>query len=1192
MKSVRAPLLVRRAATAAGLALLAALPARAQTASLVADLNPGAWESAAPQAQNLFAAGGKLFFATGYQGEPAVVDAANGSAGSGTTLLADLCPECGSSPEYLGSLGNVVLFVATPGGSGTASGLYRTDGTRAGTFSLGVAADRPGFGSPSFRQVFAGGLFFFIHCDQGGRCELWKTDGTVAGTGRVKDLAPGSSINPRIDTLTAVGRRVFFFVDLVTTIELWASDGTAAGTTRVRAFPDRPFLSTRAGGSSRFYFLSRTTFEQPEQIWVSDGTAAGTRSVSQFQNSGALAESTLQVLGDQAYVVANDVLHGDELWTSDGTPAGTRRLTEFGYFTPFASRSAPVPLVGLGSRQVFPATDGLHGVQIWTTTGTPESTTALGPAQFRGQRLVPVAGGRAVFLAEGDAGAELWGTDGTPPGTRRLPLACAGHCTLSGADPTPLFGLAFFTVQDGNGVVSLWSSDGTPAGSRRFAGPFPGNFSTAVGELAAVSRQVFFTLQTDGTSTYRLWTSDGQPGGTRPVPGLDSGGSSNPFDLVPLASQLAFTACDGQDRQVFRTAGTPATTERTDLHTFFPECNAGGGPEELTAAGSTVFFWFENDSSDEELWSLPPSGGAVRLAGFGFLGGSVPRLVALGDRVYFILRPLDDNELQLWQSDGTPAGTVRATGLAAIPSPNRIDRVGGTLYIQGFSDAGRELWTSDGTAAGTRQLRVDHDQFLGPFAQAGPWVFFFVVTSDYHTDLWRTDGTAAGTSLVREVSSATFDSPADPVALSGTLYFFASTPTGRALFRSDGTAAGTVALKEFRPESDSFSSQPVSSYLTVFAGRLFFAANDGVSGRELWSSDGTAAGTVRVADVNPGPGSGRVAELAVAGGRLYFAAYDPVHGSELWESDGTAGGTRLAADLAPESASSYPKHLAAVGSRLYFAANDGISGYELWTIDTAAPAACQSGDTRLCLASGRFQVEVDWKDFQGNTGTGHAVPLTADTGYFWFFADSNVEAVVKVLDARSLNQAFWIFYGALSSVDYTITVTDTQTGLSRRYHNPSGQLASVGDTNGFGPLGAFDTKTFETSAPALALVAARTDARAATGTCTSGPGKLCLQSNRFALTTAWKDFQGHTGTGTAVSLTGDTGYFWFFSPTNVEVVTKVLDGRGLNNKFWLFYGALSNVEYTLTVTDTQTGAVKTYKNPLGQFGSVGDTGAF
>jgi hypothetical protein len=54
----------------------------------------------------------------------------------------------------------------------------------------------------------------------------------------------------------------------------------------------------------------------------------------------------------------------------------------------------------------------------------------------------------------------------------------------------------------------------------------------------------------------------------------------------------------------------------------------------------------------------------------------------------------------------------------------------------------------------------------------------------------------------------------------------------------------------------------------------------------------------------------------------------------------------------------------------------------------------------------------------------------------------------------------------------------------------------------------------------------------------------------------------------------------------------VLDGRGVNGSFWFFYGALSNVEYTLTVTDTTTGAVRTYRNPVGNFASVGDTGAF
>ena len=66
-----------------------------------------------------------------------------------------------------------------------------------------------------------------------------------------------------------------------------------------------------------------------------------------------------------------------------------------------------------------------------------------------------------------------------------------------------------------------------------------------------------------------------------------------------------------------------------------------------------------------------------------------------------------------------------------------------------------------------------------------------------------------------------------------------------------------------------------------------------------------------------------------------------------------------------------------------------------------------------------------------------------------------------------------------------------------------------------------------------------------------------------------------------MALTGDTGYFWFFDPANVEVIVKVLDGRGVNGHVWVFYGALSNVEYTLTVTDTQTGLATRYFNPLG-----------
>jgi len=86
--------------------------------------------------------------------------------------------------------------------------------------------------------------------------------------------------------------------------------------------------------------------------------------------------------------------------------------------------------------------------------------------------------------------------------------------------------------------------------------------------------------------------------------------------------------------------------------------------------------------------------------------------------------------------------------------------------------------------------------------------------------------------------------------------------------------------------------------------------------------------------------------------------------------------------------------------------------------------------------------------------------------------------------------------------------------------------------------------------------------------------------------------QGQSDVGTAVAVTTDTGYFWFFNSSNVELVVKVLDGRAVNGKFWVFYGALSNVEYTITVTDTQSGAVKTYRNPDGTLASVADTNAF
>jgi hypothetical protein len=104
----------------------------------------------------------------------------------------------------------------------------------------------------------------------------------------------------------------------------------------------------------------------------------------------------------------------------------------------------------------------------------------------------------------------------------------------------------------------------------------------------------------------------------------------------------------------------------------------------------------------------------------------------------------------------------------------------------------------------------------------------------------------------------------------------------------------------------------------------------------------------------------------------------------------------------------------------------------------------------LCLAGSRFRVEADWETAPGERGNGHAVALTNDAGYLWFFASANVEAVVKLLDACAFNQRYWVFAAGLTDVATLLTVTDTRSGLARQYVNPQGlAFRPLQDTDAF-----------------------------------------------------------------------------------------------------------------------------------------------
>jgi ELWxxDGT repeat protein len=1197
----------------------------AQTASPVADLATGTSvvESSSPQ-QYTAVRGGRVVFAATVPESGTEVWTSDGTD-VGTRMLADICPgPCSSFPEILGVLGGNALWVTS--GDGLPDRIWSTDGTRDGTFPL---ADG---GAPLrvFRQVVEGvedleyqplrraqlgGRLYFQACGTAHGCGVWSTDGTAAGT---RLSVPGSKIGgASIGALAAAGGKVFFVTSVTSTTgdsggSLWRTDGTATGTLLLASFPSLPRALTSATG---LFFTAPGRDGNGEELWVSDGTRLGTKPLTHFTppapfTPGPQFEPVLVAAGNHVDFAADDGGHGWEIWQSNGTVGGTRRITNFSNPQPFSFFNLASELVEVQGRVLVQASDGAPGWKLWASTGDPATVApihdCLGGCQtdVAGHGLVALFGNRALFLAE-DAvhGLEPWSTDGTVAGTQFLRDLCPGTCSSQvGATARLPGGVGFVDVPTDNSPAQLWSSDGTPAGTRALT-----HFTAdqAAGDalplaIGGSGGRIFFSASNaDGVEPWLI-----EAGEPRQIANLaPDAPSSDPRSLTPVAGGLVFQAFVDGTTRLFQTDGTTTSQILAAIHPpdtlpCLPLC----GPASVSLGSWAAFL----DAP------LAPQGGFQLFRTDGTVVGTFPltnvvppdrldlNLVAIaGGKVLFFIERHDRREL--WRSDGTAAGTALVSvvpGTAASATPAGFTSTGAEAWFGLNGDDGSAtVWRSNGTSVSTAATLPAGLQILGlPFTLAGGRVFFETMdTGGNHTvQLWSTNGTTAGTVAVL---SGPGIGVLEMTEFAGGLYFLAFDASLTAeLWTSDGTAAGTVRLHPFSLLGEDQSTGVRPHGLTVAGNHLFFAAKGGAEGTELWTSDGTAAGTVLVKDIDPSGSSNPDHFVAVGSGaasRVFFSAFDPLHGVELWQSDGTSAGTRLVQDIAPEDLSSAPDQLTVAGDQLFFTADDGAIGRELWSLPFTGSAGCQASATVLCLG-GRYQVEVAWRDPLDRRGAGMAVPLTGatgDTGAFWFFGADNYELVVKVLDGTAVNGHVWVFYGALSNVEYTLTVTDTQTGLARRYVNPPGTLASVGDVHAFGPLGA----KAKAPAPLVASPAAatlRTALRAAPVPCDPAPGRLCLHDSRFAVDVTWKDFQGNTGNGTAVTLTNDTGSFWFFDAANLELIVKVLDGTGVNGHFWLFYGALSNVEYTLTVTDTATGTQRRYTNPSGRFASVADTLAF
>ena len=319
----------------------------------------------------------------------------------------------------------------------------------------------------------------------------------------------------------------------------------------------------------------------------------------------------------------------------------------------------------------------------------------------------------------------------------------------------------------------------------------------------------------------------------------------------------------------------------------------------------------------------------------------------------------------------------------------------------------------------------------------------------------------------------------------------------------------------------------------------------------------------------------------------------------------TGGGTPIVA-TAPRDATSRVVSGLQPGTTHTFwveARNDRGSAFSLDVEATTPPeggggggggGACSPSESEMCLGGGRFRVSVDWRDGSGNAGDAQVVPAaTDDSGLFWFFDPNNWEMLVKVLDGCGLNDRFWVFSAATTNVEYTLRVTDTETGSVAEYFNPLGTAAAaLTDTEALHVCSAraapVEPRRVDLAdvPEGVAEVGRRRgdsgDGRPRDGDCVAGETSMCLGGDRFRVRVDWRDFSGNTGQASVVPVgSNDSGLFWFFGPDNWEMLVKILDGCALTNHYWVFSAATTNVEYTLRVTDTETGSVAEYFNPLG-----------
>ncbi len=833
-----------------------------------------------------------------------------------------------SCPESFSALGDHVYFAADDGVAGKR--LWRSDGTEVGTEKFGPD-ELAGEGFRLWPRLVLGKLFFLGSSD-GGEYEMWVTDGTAPGTrhlAAMDDAMESGNLPYEAGYLASIGNNFVYAAEG----RIWKLSEDME--TSELLFHGSESSSYAKAGNLLCFFNQDA--EHGIELWTCDGTVEGTAIVKDIVPGGDPGVAWYVDVKSMGAIV---LFQGDDrgLWRSDGTEPGTYRLMEN------TSGSDYQWLSGDDAQQYFAL-----GGDIWITNGEIDGTRVIIPWGATDNSFVSAPGEigpSGLFLCvleNGEGGTELWRSDGKLEGTFQIALWSGYRVTtdwgpeisgvryfLNGDYPDTILGstdgtmdgtVSIMVIPSADGFSScyqsrityrsalpngrfllsplntvgneLWVSDGTLGGTELIRNIRAETTTSSPKILAATGGALYLDATTDGD--HRFLSSDGQPSGT-----LTQLAEAAPSRFVELAGRLIYS--DFLVSDPYRTDGTVAGT--------VPLCpqlwQETGDP--AAERRFSVFMGFRGDSV---LFAAYVRGGAL-----------IPKQ-------------------ELWQTDGTDAGTgvlaqfdSQAQQLRTWETKAHFREVS-FFSARAAGESPLGLWKSDGTMEGT--IPVPAPQVIDPqiFSPCQKHTFFTAELPGirYIYGFWRSDGTEEGTVYLNPIVPTT-----SVVELAGQGYFKAVDAGAKAeqLWRSNGTPEGTLPIKSFTPGPGGVAPLRNDRDPIVVAGRLaFFAANDGVVGRELWVLDTRAGEEIRlVADIRPGADGSNLHNIVARGERIFFTANDGVHGVELWQSDGSPEGTTMMGDIYPGTLPSSPESLTVFGNRLIFSATDGsATGRELWAVD-------------------------------------------------------------------------------------------------------------------------------------------------------------------------------------------------------------------------------------------------------------------